>query len=224
MGDILQQMTKATETPIDPPIAREIAMRAGAVRVIFASVTGAVGNYKLNVEVQEPDAGSPSRYRDHWIGTFTWRSSSPSNSSNPIPPELLAAIRNASDWIRQEIGESANDIATLDVPPGDVTTGNWQALAEYARAERLITLRRQEDAVLALQDATQVDPHFALAFARMGDILLSLSRSVEGYRAPYSMALAASDQSRLTRHERDRIRGIYAFDTGDYQKRRALFS
>lgn len=45
---------------------------------------------------------------------------------------------------------------------------------------------------------------------------------MEGYHA-YSMALAAGDQRRLSRRERDRIRGIYALDTGDYQTAEQVF-
>jgi serine/threonine protein kinase/tetratricopeptide (TPR) repeat protein len=216
VGDILQQMTKTPNTGIDPPTAREIAMRAGAARVVFARISGAAGSYKLNIEIQQPDAGSPSRYRDHWIGTFTWRSPSPSNSSSAIPPELLTAIRNASDWIRHETGESANDIARLDVPPEDVTTADWSALLDYSHARRLLQQNQPEDAVTALENAVHTDPRFALAYASLGDVLLSLHRGIEGYKA-YDKALDLGLQDRLTRREEDRIRGMRAVDTDDYE-------
>ena len=61
VGDILQQMTKSPDTPIDPATAREIAMRAGAVRVIFATITGSNGTYNLNIDIQQPD-NTPTRY------------------------------------------------------------------------------------------------------------------------------------------------------------------
>jgi predicted negative regulator of RcsB-dependent stress response len=221
VGDLLQQMTKAPDTVIDPPTAREIAMRAGAVRVVFATVTESAGSYSLNIDIQQPD-NTPARFHDHWTKSFAWNTSDSTKVIGSIPPELLSKVRSASNWIRNKAGESADDIARLDAPPEDVTTGNWQALAEYTNAERLNALRQQEDAVIALQNAVRIDPQFALAYARLGDVLLSLNRSVDGYRA-YSMALAAGEQSRLTRHERDRIRGIYALDTADYQTAESLF-
>ena len=67
-----------------------------------------------------------------------------------------------------------------------------------------------------LQHAVENDQDFALAWGRMGDILLSLNRDEEGYKA-YGKALDAGQKSRLTRKEEDRIRGMRAVDTADYQ-------
>jgi hypothetical protein len=64
--------------------------------------------------------------------------------------------------------------------------------------------------------AIENDPDFALAWGRMGDVLLSLHRDEEGYKA-YDQALDAGQKSRLTRKEEDRIRGMRAVDTADYQ-------
>lgn len=214
VGDVLQQMTMPPSTTIEPPIAREIAMRTGAVRIVFATLDKSANNYSLNVEIQQPDS-MPSRYRDHWTKSFPWHVSNAANSST-IPPELLSAVRHANDWIRHEVGESANDIARLDVPPEDVTTGNWEALAEYAQAEALARVQKLEDALAVLQDAVRVDPQFALAYARIGDIMLSLHRNLEGYHA-YDEAMKLGLQSRLSRKEEDRIRGMRAADTWDYQ-------
>lgn len=214
VGDILQLMTKAPDTVITPPIAREIAMRAGAVRVLFTSVTGSAGSYQLNVEIQQPDSIT-SRYREHWTNSFKWKSSD-STTSGGIPPELLSAMRSASNWIRHEVGESKNDIARLDAPPEDVTTGNWDALSQFAKAEKYGLQHERESAVFALQNAVAADPHFALAYMRLGDILVSLRRFEEGYDA-YSIALTSENEQRLTRRERDRIKGIFALDTGDFQ-------
>jgi len=215
VGDILEQMTKPPDASIDASTAREIAMRAGAVRVVFASVTGSAGSYQLDIDIQQPD-NTPTRYRDHWTKSFAWRASGATAANGAIPPELLTTVRNSSDWIRHEAGESANDIARLDVPPEDVTTGNWEALADYMKADPLARAQRFEDAVVILQDAVRLDPQFALAYARIGDLLLSLHRNSEGYHA-YDEAMSLGLKSRLSRREEDRIRGMRAADTWDYQ-------
>jgi serine/threonine protein kinase len=214
IGDTLQLMTKPPDTVIDESIAREIAMRTGAVRVIFAKVTGSGGSYSLDIDIQQPDASSPSRIREHWHRSFPWVSSGAANSSGAIPQSLLAAIRESSDWIRYKAGESQNDIARLDAAPEDVTTANWQALEDYAQAEQFAQNDRIDNAVTALQSAVTHDPEFALAYARLGDVLLALHRDTEGFRA-YGQALDVSRAARLTRREEDRIRGTYAVDTGD---------
>jgi tetratricopeptide (TPR) repeat protein len=215
IGDTLEHMTKAPDTLIDEPTAREVAMRTGAVRVVFASVTGSAGSYSLNVDIQQPDATGPSRYRNHWTKTFSWQSSDKTGSSGVIPPEPLIAVREMSDWIRHEAGESANDIARLDVPPEDVTTGNWAALSAYAQAEKFINEGKKDEAILAYKDAIRNDPAFSLAYARLGDLLVSIRQPAEGYRA-YVNALNSDSGQRLSRKERDFIQGSYASDTRDY--------
>jgi predicted negative regulator of RcsB-dependent stress response len=215
VGDILQHMTKAPDTAITEPIGREIAMRGGAVRVVFASVTGSAGSYSLNVDIQQPD-NTPTRYRDHWTRSFPWHISGQTTNTTSIPSELLTALRTGSDWIRLEAGESSNDIARLDVPPEDVTTGNWDALEDYSYAEELIAEQRRPQAVSALQSAVNKDPEFALAYARLGDVLVTLNQPERGYRA-YLQALGDSDRNRLSLRERDRIKGIYAQDTYNFQ-------
>jgi len=216
VGDALHLMTEPPDTKIDETLAREIAMRTGAIRVIFASLNRSGGRYQLHIDIQEPDATSPSRYREHWQESFEWQASSSSKASATVPAELLRAVRNSSDWIRNKVGESANDIARLDVPPEDVTTGNWKALADFAQAKRFLRENRPEDAVNKLKEATQADAHFSLAYASMGDVLVSLHRDLEGYAA-YDEGLDTSLQSRLSSKEEDRIRGMRAADRADYE-------
>lgn len=215
-GDILQQMKRAPAITMDAPTARQIAMRAGAARVIFVTVAGSGGNYSLDVDIQQPDSASPDRYREHWTRSFAWHGSNMGSSPGNIPADLLTAIRKASDWIRHEAGESSNDIARLNLPPEGVTTISWAALEDYAEGERLTAANQRENAVIVLEHAVKNDPDFALAWGRMGDILLSLHRDEEGYKA-YDRALDAAQQSRLTRKEEDRIRGMRAVDSADYQ-------
>lgn len=221
VSDILQQMTKSPDAVIDQPIARDIAFRAGAVRVIFAELAKIKDDYVLNVDIQQPD-NTPDRYRNHWTRQFTWHVSTTTHVSDTFPPELLTALREATNWIRHEVGESANDITRLDVPPADVTTDKPQSLDAYTRSEILSAHGRREDALVALQEAVHLDPRFALAYARMGDIAVSLGRTEEGYHA-YAQALGTDFDRRLTRRELDRIRGIYASDSWDYQTAESAF-
>ncbi len=212
VGDILQQMKKTPGAVIDRPTAREIAMRAGAVRVILPTVQGSAGNYELKLDVQQPDT-TPSRYRDQWSKDFAWHSSATPNPNGAISDELLSAVRNVGDWIRFMAGEAKNDIARLDVPPEDATTGSWSALADFAQARQLVSSHPQDAAAL-LDRAVHSDPEFALAYSMRADILFSLHRQAEG-RECYKRALEAGLHSRLSRREQDRIRGMRAIDAGE---------
>jgi eukaryotic-like serine/threonine-protein kinase len=221
VGDTLQLMTKPPDTSITEPVAREIAMRTGAVRVIFPTVTGSGGSYQLRVDIQQPD-NTPSRFRDHWTKDFVWHTSNLASSSSTIPQELNSAIRKASDWIRYEAGESKNDIARLDAPPDEATTTSWEALTEYEISQRFSSQGDWNAAIQALRRALVADPHFSLAYARLGDLLAIVRQSTESINA-YQRALDTGMDTRLTRRERDRIKGMYAVDTGDMQSAEEAF-
>jgi eukaryotic-like serine/threonine-protein kinase len=94
--DILGQMTKAPGTPITPPVAREIAMRSGSVRVVLATITRSGSTYTLDVDIQQPD-NTPARYREHWEKSFVWKMVLVTGGQDSIPEALLTSVRNASD-------------------------------------------------------------------------------------------------------------------------------
>jgi tetratricopeptide (TPR) repeat protein len=218
--DVLALMKKPNDSFLDPSTAREIALRVGAPRVIFGGVSRVGDSYILDIAIEHPD-NNPRRSRMVWENHWTWNSSA-ETASLEIPSGFLSAVRDATDWIRSEVGESANDIASVNIPPEDVTTGNWSALAEFTQAEKFKAAARPEDAVLALQNAVAEDPQFALAYARLGDIFISLNRYEDGYHA-YQLALAQDRNQRLTRREKDRLEGIYASDALDFRGAEAAF-
>lgn len=218
VGDTLQRMTKPPDTVIDAPIAREIAMRTGSVRVVLATVSKSGSEYRLDVDVEQPD-NTPARYREHWPNRFSWKTPT---TNDKIPPDLLAAIRNASDWIRKQVGESEGDVVHMDVPPEDVTTGSWEALAELEKAFNLQGKLKTEAAIMELQKAVQLDPQCALAYARLGDLQVSTGAITDGLHS-YQRALDLTELSRLNLRERDRIRGLAAFDSGDFETAASAF-
>ena len=221
VGDTLQNMTKPADTPIDQPTGREIGMRANAARVIFAQVTGSQGHYTLNVDIQRTDYSSPLSLRSHWPNSFSWQITGNTNSGT-IPPELTRTLQNATDWIRKEVGESQDDLAHLDTPPEDVTTSNWQALVDFSIAEKLQKSQQTASAIEELRDAIRLDPQFSLAFAKLGDRLVGLGQYNEGYAA-YRNALETDQDRRLSRRQRDEIRGNYALDSNDFEQAESAF-
>jgi serine/threonine protein kinase/predicted negative regulator of RcsB-dependent stress response len=220
--DTLERMTRAKDLSLSPSTAREVALRAGAPRVIFGAVSRIGDDYALDIEIQQPDS-DPHRARAHWENHWSWRDTASTDfNQKTLPPGLLDAVRDSGDWIRHKVGESANDIARLNLPPQDVTTDNWVALSQFALAENFGLQHERDKSLIALQNAVAADPHFALAYTKIGDLSVSLRRYEEGYKA-YKLALSQENQRRLTRREQDRLRGIFALDTGDFPTAQAAF-
>jgi tetratricopeptide (TPR) repeat protein len=218
--DSLEEMRKLPDSPLTPDIAREVALRNGAARVVFGAIYRVGDSYILDIEIERPD-NDPRGTRATWNTHLTWSVGS-TQSSQEIPRDFLNVVREGSNWVRLEVGESANDIARIDVPPQDVTTDNWGALSEFISAERFKSEGRPEDAIVALHNAVDSDPHFALAYMRLGDLLISMGRFNEGYRA-YREALSEGSKYRMTRRERDRLLGMYASDTDNFAVADSVF-
>lgn len=218
--DVLPQMTRPANTELDPPVAREVALRTGASRVVFGSLSRVGDSYVLDVDIERPD-NNPRRPRAQWENHWTCNTIS-DDSTTEIPRGFLSIIRDASDWIRSRVGESASDIAKFDLPPQDVTTDSWEALSDFADAQKLSAATKRDDALVELRNAIKVDPHFALAHMRIGDLLVSMNQYEAGYSA-YKVALAEEHQRRLTLRERDRLEGIYYLDIEAFEKAEAAF-
>jgi serine/threonine protein kinase/Tfp pilus assembly protein PilF len=218
--DSLEEMKQPPNSPLVPTTARGVALRNGVPRIIFGTVSRAGDSYTLDIEIERPD-NDTHRARAQWENHWTWNVSS-ETSEQEISSGFLNAVREGSDWMRSEVGESANDISRVDAPPQDVTTDNWTALSEFVQAEEFKSAGQVDDAVVALHNAISSDPHFALAYTRLGDLLVSIGRSDEGYRA-YRSALAQEQQQRLTRREKDRLAGVYASDTEDFRTADTVF-
>ncbi len=220
MQDVLEQMNRPRNSPLEPVTAREVALRSGAARVIYGNISRIGDSYVLDIAIEQPD-NNPRRSRAEWENRWSWKMPS-QITEKEIPKSFLQAVRDAGDWIRSEVGEAGNDIAAINAPPEDVTTGNWAALLEFSQAEKFKAAGQAENAIVALRNAVAEDPRFALAYMRLGDLLVSLNRYEEGYGA-YQLALAEEQQERLTRREKDRLEGIYAHDREDFKTAEASF-
>lgn len=187
-----------------PALARQVAMRRGAPLVLFSTISELAGQYRIDFELErvghDPDA--PSR---------RWSTAQVAGSST----EIFDALHAGADWVRSLAGEQPAALASTDQPPQDITTPSWEALSYYDRAENEIAAGRSAAAVPLFQQAVAADPGFALAWSRLGDVLISQRQTRDGY-ADYRRALDAQAGRRLSSRERLRLQGIIASDTGAY--------
>ena len=88
---------------------------------------------------------------------------------------------------------------------------------------REISGRKQPDDKLALyREAVRLDPDFALAWMRMGDLQMASRRLEEGV-ASWAKARSVMQRRQLTKREEYRIRGLYANDTRDYEEAERVY-
>lgn len=207
---ILQQMAQPYRQQLDPGTAREIIWRAGGSLVVYGSINRLGPAFTLAVRLEKlgerPDTPPHS-----------WYQSFPANDKR----DLFGAIEAASQWIRKMAGEEPSRFPG-ERPPQDTTTSSWEALLLFSQAEKLQALDHTPEAIELLQKAVQVDPDFALAYMRLGDLSNYVENDRDGF-GYWKKALSAMQQRPLTKREELRIKGLYAADTGDHTTARDAF-
>lgn len=128
----------------------------------------------------------------------------------------MRSVRDASNWVRETVGESASSINSFDRLPAEVTTPSWEALAYYARGERFFVRQDYEAALLEFETALRLDPQFTLAAFRRADLLVSRGRQTEGF-SQWLAAIRMLENRPVTRTEELNARAMFAFDSGDIE-------
>ena len=211
LRELLERMVRPPGQRLDLPTAREVAWR-GKIPLIVSGRLDQLGTtYPLSLQL-EAVGSAPTQPKAVWRRTF------PAKGKD----NLFDVIREASTWVRSTAGEAARDLSERNQPVEHTTTSSWEALRLFSEAEERIAQDRDEDAILLLKEAVKVDPDFAMAHGRLGDICVEHRRDAEGFRH-WRQAIDASQRRALTKREELRIKAVYAMDTGDIRSGESQF-
>jgi eukaryotic-like serine/threonine-protein kinase len=196
----------------EPRMARDIAMRSGAQIVVFGSFSRAGDQRTLTLQT-ELMGDSPDRARS----TLGLRHFDTSRAA-----ELAAVGHEAAEWVRRTVGETQKELDLHNRPPEELTTPDWNALQEFVQAEQARS-SSSDVALLHLRTALRIDPDFALATARMGD-LLRADGQVDDALMYWSRAAKTLERRNLTDRESLEIRGLFANDIGEAADAEQVFA
>ncbi len=183
---------------------RSVSHRVHANYVVHTTISPIAGEYVLNCTVEKLGDATPAALRQ-WDKAFRFSSLARS----------LDAVRDAANWIRSTVGETPEAIASRDRAPGLLTTGSPEALSLFEQAEEIRDTRTAE-AVSLLREAVRIDPDFAIAWMRLGDLQVTLTDWPNGI-ASWQRASNLADSGHLSQREADRIRTMYAVEIGEVQ-------
>ena len=128
--------------------------------------------------------------------------------------QVLAALNDAAGKIRQKLGESLASIQKFDKPLQQATTSSLEALKAFTLGD---ATRNHSDlaAIPFYQRAIDLDPNFALAYARLGTCYGNVGQS--GLQEQYEKK-AFELRDRASERERLYITAHYYTDTGQLDK------
>ena len=164
--DALARMTlDPLATRIDRSVGAELALRESARALLLPRIADSAGGYRLSVEVVDPNDQSTL-----WVSSANARG----------PEDLLPAMDQIVDELRERLGESLQSIATYSLPLTQATTANLEALRIFSVARKQYQEGRHDDARRLFERALELDPDFAMAYAGIAATYLPHGRFAEG--------------------------------------------
>jgi tetratricopeptide (TPR) repeat protein len=206
-GEVLRGMRLDAQTKPNVRQWREMAFRENVPLLIFSTASKLGDGYRFSIRCEVIGKTTPETPVDVREDTQTALG----------PNGLFEAIHNAVTSVRTVAGEGDTERATNNRLPQDITSPSWQALELYQAGQALSDQQRSDDAVPLLRRAVQLDPSFAMASMRLGDILDTQQKVEEGL-AYWRKAIELAATQHLSDHERLSIESRYELEIKDFVK------
>jgi class 3 adenylate cyclase/tetratricopeptide (TPR) repeat protein len=150
----LRYLNQPVDQKITPALAREIGQREGIKAYLTGSVASLGGAYVVSLDAVNSATGEVFAREQVEV---------------PDKPHVLSAVSTTANNMRAKLGESLASIQKLSSPYGDVTTSSLEAFHAFSLGEdQHIKGRDIPEAAAYYKQAVQLDPTFAMAYARLG--------------------------------------------------------
>jgi len=195
----LQYMGRSPEDRVTTDVGREICLRNG----IKAMLTGTIANlgkqYVITLEAVNATGESLAREQVE------------ANSKE----EVLNALHKAGSQLRSKLGESISSVQKYDKPLAQATTSSMDALKALTLGDMKHAEGEELGAIPHYQQAIELDPNFAMAYARLGTVYLNLGQSQlseDNRKKAFELRDRASEREKLY------ITSHYYADSGQLEK------
>jgi len=196
----LKLMGKPAETRVTSDISREICQRAHIKAMLAGAIAPLGSEYVITLEA---------------INSATGDSLAQVQEQATSKEQVLNALGLGADKLRGKLGESLASVQKFDKPLQEVTTSSLEALKAFTQADEL---REKGDAlppVALYQRAIELDPNFAMAYARLGNQYLTVGQAD---LARQNFQKAFELRERASEREKFYITGKYYDGTGQLEQ------
>ena len=201
---VRQALRYAGHSPDDRvtvPIARDICQREAVKAILTGTISSLGSNYVVSLEALNCRTGDTIARQQ---------------AEAPSKEKVLQALGTAAKDIRGPLGETVTSIERFNAPVEQATTSSLEAMQAFARGDETRAREGDLPGLPFFKHAAELDPNFAMAFARMGAIYGNIG---EFQLAQESMQKAYDLRERTSEREKFYIIGHYLQSvTGDVQK------
>jgi serine/threonine protein kinase/tetratricopeptide (TPR) repeat protein len=199
--ETLRFMGRSPDDRITRDVGREICERQGIKAMLTGSIASLGSHYVITLEAMNPRSGDPIA-----------REQIEAESKEKV----LSALGTAASNLRQKLGESLSSIQKYDVSIEQATTFSLEALKAFTMGNEERARGRERESLAFYKRATEIDPNFAMAYARIG-VYYGNQEQFEAAREytqkAYDLRDRVSERERLYITEK-----YYTYITGDVEK------
>jgi len=196
----LALMGKPEDERVTVETAREICQRNSVKALLAGSIANLGTQYVITLDA---------------INAATGDSLAQVQGQADSKEQVLKTLDTATSQLREKLGESLGSIQKFDKPLEEATTSSLEALKSFTSGDVKHGTGADFEAIPFYKHAIELDPNFAMAYARLGAIYSNLNQMdvSEQYRKK-----AFDLKDRASERERLYITSHYYADNGELDK------
>src|ERR1700675_1680915 len=196
----LQFMGRSPSDRITTDIGREISLRDGIKAMLNGSIDSVGGQYVITLEATNVASGDS-------LGRQQVQAER--------KEDVLNALHGAATKLRGQLGESLSMVQKYDMSLSQATTSSLDALKALSLGDAKHNAGEELAAIPNYQRAVEIDPNFAMAYARLGTVYSNLGQtqlSEQNRQKVFELRDRASEREKLY------IMSHYYADSGQLDK------
>ncbi len=159
----LRFMGRSADERLTPDLARDVCQREGIKAVLNGTISSIGSQYVVDVNA---------------INCQTGDSLAREQVQADKKEQVLAAVGKAASNLRGKLGESLASVQKFDAPVEEATTSSLEALKAFSLGEAERDKSAELDAISFYKHAIELDPNFAVAYARLGQCYANTGQDV----------------------------------------------
>jgi eukaryotic-like serine/threonine-protein kinase len=176
IGETLRLMERQPDERLHSDLARQVCQRQGLKAMLAGSIATLGSHYVVTLDATNCQTGD----------TIASAQGEAENKE-----AVLNTLGAAATSLRAKLGESLASIERYDAPVEAATTSSFEALHAFSQGQALRDRDDDRAAIPLLKRAVELDPNFALAYARLGAAYFRA-----GARAPHEGVRVAQPRQR----------------------------
>jgi eukaryotic-like serine/threonine-protein kinase len=181
----LRLMGRSPDERVTRDVGREICQRQGLKAMLVGSIASLGNHYVITLEAINAQTGD----------AIAGEQAEAENKE-----QVLHALGEAAMKLREKLGESLQSIQKFDAPIEQGTTSSLEALKAFSMGVEQQLKGKFLEAIPFLKRATEIDPNFALAYARLASMYYNsglYDLAAEASRKAYELRDRVSERERL---------------------------